>query len=718
MERNTLWAMVSSNVAYWDGSEWRRPSGPRLIGGVYLANFFGGGRQPLYCSQGGDFEHHGEIYRLSDGVAEYVTGFHCDSASDLDLYLSHDGRFFNWGKQMLAVYDHEVWTKVELPGTEADPLVFDTGKTVYFFYPTGLLCAIGQDNCVRKIDVPLETEEQEWAHVRGARWGEYRALLITRYGAQRVVGFELSSGKILDLAATNQQLEGVRIWDLFRAWDGSVWLITSGASLADVIPRRVSPDGKVEVMEELTRFEWRDFAQWISRCPRSVLRASDGAVWFGRPERGIVCYRGRRAREFDGRNGLALTSCHELWEDGRGTIYAASSHGIYVRCARGAPERELPEPRRPSLPEDVLWIHRPAAPLKQVWRIEDRICYIDPSKSQLQVLDAATGQLWKTIALDRDVLRYLWISPGRVAGEIELSTLGKILYLDLTSGEIVDQVLLRGAPVPVPTRVEDDYLVVPKPRDYCLNRAGRDGEVIWSCKLTGYPLRHPAVCGDFAVVQTRQSSYGGQATTGINVHTGDVVWTDRTDAYGGGIVFGDGGTYLIETDRWLSPEVAEARIIRRDLKTGRREWEIHREPGASGPALLDPKTGQVFAITHRGCVACLDGRDGKVVWESRLPESAHGPISDWVGRDQSLHSLQEGRLLVVDVNKVLHILDPAEGTLLDSLALAAGFRGDEKGLPPVEILAPPWLEGNRLIVACRTGVIAYSLDTGDAEPAP
>jgi outer membrane protein assembly factor BamB len=241
--------------------------------------------------------------------------------------------------------------------------------------------------------------------------------------------------------------------------------------------------------------------------------------------------------------------------------------------------------------------------------------------------------------------------------------------------------------------------------------------VIWSRELTGYPLRHPTVCGDLAVVQTRQSSYGGQATTGIDVHTGEIVWTDRTDAYGRGIVFGDGCTYLIETDQWLSPEGAEARIVRRDLKTGRREWEIHREPGASGPALMDPKTGQVFAITHRGCVACLDSLDGKVVWESRLPEYAHGPISDWVGPDQSLHSLQEGRLLVVDINKVLHILDPAEGTLLDSLALAAGFRGDEKGLPPVEMLAPPWLEGDRLIVACRTGLIAYALDTGGTGPA-
>ena len=120
----------------------------------------------------------------------------------------------------------------------------------------------------------------------------------------------------------------------------------------------------------------------------------------------------------------------------------------------------------------------------------------------------------------------------------------------------------------------------------------------------------------------------------------------------------------------------------------------------------------MFALTQGNCVACLDGLDGKIVWKSWIPERVHGPVgATFIRARQPVHLLRDGRLLVVDINGVLHVFDPADGNLLDSLALATGFRSDDGGLPSAKIPAPPWLEGNRLIVACQKGLIAYTLDT-------
>jgi outer membrane protein assembly factor BamB len=242
-------------------------------------------------------------------------------------------------------------------------------------------------------------------------------------------------------------------------------------------------------------------------------------------------------------------------------------------------------------------------------------------------------------------------------------------------------------------------------------RIDRTGSEVWDCRLPGYVMLHPAVHGSVAVVQTRGGSYGGQATSGVDLETGERLWSEVVDAYGCGAAFAADGSLVVEADQWLSPRATEGWLIGREPATGKRLWH-HRRPSntISQWPLVDPTTGRVFAAFDRGDVVCLEGKDGSVVWETFLPEPTYREVAFSYDPYWPCIARHGDRIMVLDRNRVLHLLDAATGRPAARIAPTAVFSRDGRTMAPVEIVATPWIHEGKLIVATAEGVVAFELD--------
>jgi outer membrane protein assembly factor BamB len=709
---NVLWAMAGTSVAYWDGQQFRRPEGAELNSGQYLTKFYGGPDRGLYITQRGTEEHQGKIYRLSDGRAEYVTDFYYEVAHDYPgLYVSRSGRLFNWGKDFIAFYTGKAWEKAEAALDHNRVHVFDTGERVYFYCSDKLYC-IDRNNKSSAAEVPIRLGNER-AGMKAALWGRDRAIAL-EYAAKGVHLIDLANGKLGDAAALNRALGNRSVYDLFRARDGSVWVMAYDDELKSYLFFRISPEGEVSRIDKTAGYAWDNHQ--IIHNPQIVLHATDGALWFGMLHGGVVYYKDGQTYQFDGSEGLDLSSCLHLLEGAKGKIYATSSLGIYEFDPRGVEMLEGPTAaRKPIILDQVAWKHVPPQyhGLARAWRIGNTIAFTTTRNDRtVTILDLSTGAVRSELKTGQDA-RDTWGAPGRKSGEMLLSSPGKIVVVDLSGGKILQHTAYKLDPRIPPVPVGDDYLVASGYRGARLVRIDRSGKELWECGLPGYVQAPLAVGGSIAVVQTRQGSYGGQATTGVDVNTGKRLWSETVDAYGYGAAFGDDAAFVVEADMWLSPKATEGWLICREPATGKRRWHFRLDGTISHAPLVDGKTGRVFAAFDRGEVVCLKGADGSLVWKAQLPENPYAAVNPSNDPAWSCLARQGDRLMVLDRNRVLHFLDVEDGRFIASVALTAAFVSENKYMRPADVLAMPWVEGDNLIVATTQGVAAYRLGRED-----
>lgn len=707
--RDTLWITAGTGVYYWAGDGFRPPAGDELRAGQYVTGLYGGRDRPLFVSQLGSEENRGKLYRLSDGRALFETDFYYAATHDYPgLYVSKSGLLLNSTPDGLAVYANGAWKQTGTAVQLRNSLVFDTGKMVHFFCD-GRLHSVDTDGHLtqRELDGSIRVETTPGRHAAaGAIWGRDRMLLFDRE-AWELRAFELASGVEVDVSGVNAQLPYRWLHGLTGTGDGSVWLRAFDETRAAHVLLRVTPDGKVHSPEQAIVLGGRGTV--FSKFPRGTLTASDGSIWFALSEQGILRYRDGLVEHFDQRVGYQLGDCRYLLEDSRGEVYAGSARAVYKFIPEHPATGERTEPRQPSIPTKVAWKHE--IEIAGGWRVGGAIVLLGARTRALPALDASTGRELSEPKYGPYLSCDAWFTPGRRPGEMLLSDAKEILLVGTADGEVRQTTAYkldyRIAPVPL----DDGYLVVKGYRGSHLVRIDREGNEIWDCQLPGYVMLHPAVFGAFAVVQTRGGSYGGQATSGIDLNTGERLWSETVDAYGSGAAFGDDAMYVVEADKWLSPKATEGWLICRKPATGERLWHYRRENNTiSHWPVVDRKRNRVFAVFDRGEVVCLDPRTGKLLWETCLPE---GPYDANRGRSYDAYwpviELHDDLLLVVDRNTVLHLLEVDGGRYRASIALAAAYRQDAETVGRVELVTMPWIEGENLIVGANRGVVAYRI---------
>jgi outer membrane protein assembly factor BamB len=583
-------------------------------------------------------------------------------------------------------------------------LVFDTGEKVYFYYQRSLSCFDKEGNFSWKmLPTTLRVEAYPGGRpARGALWGRTRMLLFEP-DAQQLLAFDLDTGEPVNVDQIKARLPYRRLAGLVPADDGSVWVRAFDESRSTYVLHRIFPDGEVTSPEQavvLCREEGR-----FSRGTQATAAATDGSIWFALEDRGILRQKDGRVRLFDGRVGFDLGGCRYLLEGFGGQIYAASSRAVYTYRPGPATGSEAAV-RKPTVLKEIAWRHEAEVSFGQ--QVEDRIILLNRRARVLPTLDATTGEQLVELKCGPYLSDRAWFAPGRRPGEILMSDQKAITVIDGPSGEVRETTPYgldyRIPPLPL----DDDYLVGKGYRGSRLVRIDRQGNTIWECELPGYTMLQPAVYGAFAVVQTRGGSYGGQATSGVDLNSGELMWTDTTNAYGRGAAFGDDAAYVVEADVWLSPKTTEGWLICRKPTTGEKLWHYRRASTTiNHRPLVDQASNRVFAVFDRGEVVCLQAKDGRLAWGARLPEGPYGSLNLSYVAYWPIMDRHHDWLMIVDRNRVLHMLDTDNGEYLAALALTTAFSRDGQTMEPVEILAMPRIVGDNLVVLTSKGVASY-----------
>jgi hypothetical protein len=339
----TIWIMANNALYYWDGKQFRPPQSAPLKSGQYLTCLYGGPDRGIYATQPGDQEHHGKLYRLSDGDARYLTDFYYEETGRSPaLYVSKSGTLYNWGNRFLAIYAGGEWKRIEASLDLEYALVLDTGDSVHFYYNGKLYSADAHANLTeRHLPAPISNLPGQ-RRVHGALWGDAK-MIILESSKPRLYAYNLRTCEAVSTNTINAALGQRPVHDLFRAGDGSVWVLASDPE-GGYLFWRISPGGQAEAVAQTSKLGWENLRCW--QYPHSVLTASDGSIWFGLSPGGIARYKHGSLRIFTWKDGLiGGASC--LCEGPEGRVYALSGGGV---CAFLPDQPPIPLP-----PELALW---------------------------------------------------------------------------------------------------------------------------------------------------------------------------------------------------------------------------------------------------------------------------------------------------------------------------------------------------------------------------
>ena len=710
LEGDTLWAIAGNTLAWWDGREWQLPAEFRLRFGKISPRFYGGGERPLLLAQRGEAENRGLIYRLTAGKIELQTEFEFTSHPSI---LPTSGGLIILEQGQLSTQVSGVWTKTKIP---AEQLLYrkSADASSFYFPKAQKIVRVDAAGDIREQPVALAYDKMEFGY-HGLPWGDDRVLVFQHF-RPGLKGFRLSTGEALDLADLNGKIDELFVAGGFSTRDGSVWLLVTEGKYDQYKLIRVRATGECEKLSDLSRAFWYHNA--LSNASR-ILETKGGDVWLP-GESVLLRLRGGQGTLIGQETGLALQNCTHLAEDSRGNLYSANTGGIYVLYV-AEPPAALPAPRKPARSGPPRWTYRDEKllPLAAAWKVGPTIyamtrhgSILNMGKRQdgswLVAVDAASGERRFQRELASDVAMTPWLLEHSTADVLEIAQAKRLGRFDAKSGETRTAVDLprdiRIAPLPV----KGGYAVVPIQRGSSVSLRDGEGQWQWRCELPGSVMMHPASFGKLAIFQTRGESYGGQETACVDLETGTLLWSDVTDAYGCGAAFFDDTAFVVEADQSLSPERSEGWLIGRDPQTGARLWHYRQAGGIHHPPLVDRRTARVYGVFSRGELVCLRGEDGSVVWQQTLPEAAFAEgTANAYNPAWSPHSLADGRLLAVDRNLVLHVLDAKTGEFQNSIALK--FDNPQPAVPAPQLVGPPWIEGNAVIAAFSSGVVALPL---------
>jgi len=312
------WIMADNKAFYWAGTEFREPASGPLSSGYYLAGLYGGPDRGAYATQRGEKEHEGLLYRLDDGAAELLTTFYYDVSHDSPgIYISKNGRIFNWGDRFLAVYDEGEWSRIEARLSLRLSIVFDCGDDVYFYYDNSLYCATASGQLQQRACPTWVKARPGQNRIVGALWAGRRALLVN-YGQVGLFAFDLISGEEIDLREASADLQRMIFYDAFSLRNGEVWILGHTRNEVDYSFFHLSVTGKLSEVIATRALHWDNSRCW--QYPESVLETVDGTLLFGLPQDGIAIFRGGELSHWGWQYGFAQ-GVARLYQDQDGKIW-------------------------------------------------------------------------------------------------------------------------------------------------------------------------------------------------------------------------------------------------------------------------------------------------------------------------------------------------------------------------------------------------------------
>ena len=692
----TVWAK-SEVLVYWDGHKWQLPGGKFLQSELYSTVFAGGGDRPLYYTQYNGKAEHLALYNLSNGTAEYVTDVEVRSRLDTPhLLATVDGHFLNLGSEPPASADGRQWNPMQM---DSPVLGFvEALDSVFLVSASSHLTRVQKGRVIST--APLDLPKFDLRGATWVRWGTDRALVLSQYDSQ-LAAVDLATGKTIDVASTRKQLGNVVIEAIYGKQDGNVWLAIREKLETSTRLVSLAPSGEVVDLPGATDLGLPTLAK-----NGRFLEASDGSKWMSFRDSVVRVGAGNVSR-FGRSTGFDLAGC-QLVEDAAGNIFACNG-SAYVFTSQPDLLAELPAPT-PIVQSAAKWT-LPAQRRKAfgaAWRRGDQLL-VTSRNIPLRVFDIQSGaelfQLPLTVNPEIGLPNVPWIvtSPRDT---LEITTSTDIYAIDQANRQVTKRLPLRHDHRVTPIRTAAGYLVIPDGRGRRLELVNSDGQPIWTAELPGYVLGQLALHDDQVIMQTRDSSYGGQCTLGIDLEDGGQAWLEEMNAYGNGVITSAGPAAIVEGDHWMSPQKTEGWLVARD-KSGERLW-THRVVGQQ-PAMPIMGNGgrRVYGIFEGGTVVCLDSASGNVIWETSLSESIS--TDGFAGSDDAafpIHQLWEDKLFIVDQNLTVQVLDADSGAVLTRIAIPA-----KTTVVPAssrKLIATPCITRSQIVLGFNDEIVAIA----------
>ena len=311
----TPWIMSRSKLLFWDGKQFREPVAGPPSTVAWVEHFFGAADRGLYAVQRIKKHNQSVLYRLDDAAATEVTTVYQENPH-CGIYISRSGTLFNWGTRFLARFDGNDWDRIEARLALEKVKIFDTGKTVYFYYDNELYGADSSGR-LKQYKCPRWTPSRPGQnHIIGKLWAGHKALLLN-YGHPGLFAFDLATGKEIDLSKINTLNKDVHFYDAFSRDNGEVWILGHSNKVRGYAFYCLSADGRLTEVHGSRGLHWDN-----SRCrqyPKSILQTAEGTV-FGLAENGIAWLHNGKLTQWGWRYGFP-TGVDTLHKDRYGNIW-------------------------------------------------------------------------------------------------------------------------------------------------------------------------------------------------------------------------------------------------------------------------------------------------------------------------------------------------------------------------------------------------------------
>jgi outer membrane protein assembly factor BamB len=150
-------------------------------------------------------------------------------------------------------------------------------------------------------------------------------------------------------------------------------------------------------------------------------------------------------------------------------------------------------------------------------------------------------------------------------------------------------------------------------------------------------------------------SAAGDVIQGHDPETGKLLWTARSQGEGvvPSVVIGDGMAFTSSGFEKTTIRAVHLGGGSGDVTGSHIVWEQIR--GAPTLPSLVYADGLLFSVKENGLAVCLDAKDGKLVWQDRLPGGTYAASPVWV--EGRLYCLSEsGEMVVINAGREFKVL--------------------------------------------------------------
>ncbi|UUO06169.1 hypothetical protein M4951_22770 [Blastopirellula sp. J2-11] len=336
-ETGVPWVMANNHVYYFDGNQFVAIERSRLRSGQYQTGLYGGPKQGAYLTQPTEKDHEGKIYRLKAGRYHPITTFYYDIATNRPgVYVSKNGRLFNWGRAFLAVFDGANWKRVEghfgeRPGLFR-PVICDLGDEVYFYsIHDNRIYGCNAANELDVTDGPAVVAEQMEkserqrhfpTQIAAARWNGDRIFVLLQQPTQ-ALAFDVRTKELIEVKLPAPEDPQLTFDDALETESGAVWLTTivhrqSGHSIFEL-----TPDGKINELPALQSNSWANWQH--DHYPNSILETEDGVFVLGSFGSGIAIYRDGQLTPLGWKQGV-FSGAHSIQQGLAGEVWLPCDH--------------------------------------------------------------------------------------------------------------------------------------------------------------------------------------------------------------------------------------------------------------------------------------------------------------------------------------------------------------------------------------------------------